>query len=135
MLLPSQLGDDDEEDEEGEEEVDNDEGDLGEPESTGRLTSTEGEIDGLEHGEDDGEEDDIGETGDEDQGIKNGGEFDDEEDGEEEKRWKGMTSVEGLKPYFTAYICMSRYYLVYGIFTICFVSASGRKSGFLMYLL
>ncbi|KAJ6367056.1 hypothetical protein OIU77_003438 [Salix suchowensis] len=78
-------GDDDEEDEEGEEEeVDNDEGDLGEPESAGRLTSTEGEIDGHEHGEDDGEEDDIGETGDEDQGIENGGEFDDEEDGEEE---------------------------------------------------
>ncbi|KAJ6740107.1 ACIDIC LEUCINE-RICH NUCLEAR PHOSPHOPROTEIN 32-RELATED PROTEIN 2 [Salix purpurea] len=67
-----------------EEEVDNDEGDLGEPESAGRLTSTEGEIDGHEHGEDDGEEDDIGETGDEDQGIENGGEFDDEEDGEEE---------------------------------------------------
>ncbi|KAB5547663.1 hypothetical protein DKX38_011069 [Salix brachista] len=84
-------GDDDEEDEEGEEEeVDNDEGDLGEPESTGRLTSTEGEIDGHEHGEDDGEEDDIGETGDEDQGIENGGEFDDEEDGEEEVRYSGV---------------------------------------------
>ncbi|KAF9678338.1 hypothetical protein SADUNF_Sadunf07G0024600 [Salix dunnii] len=77
---------DDDDDEEGEEEeVDNDEGDLGEPESTGRLTSTEGEIDGHEHGEDDGEEDDNGETGDEEQGVEDDdGEFDDEEDGEEE---------------------------------------------------
>ncbi|KAL9357025.1 hypothetical protein Peur_050278 [Populus x canadensis] len=79
--------DDDGEDGEGEEdeeEVDNDEGDLGEPESTGRLTSTEGEIDGHEQGEDVGEEDDNGETGEEEQGVEVDGEFDDEEDGEEE---------------------------------------------------
>ncbi|CAK7339556.1 unnamed protein product [Dovyalis caffra] len=76
--------DDEEEGEEDEEEVDNDEVDLGEPESTGRLTSTEGEIDGHEQGEDDGEEDDNGETGEEEQGVEDDGEFDDEEDGEEE---------------------------------------------------
>ncbi|KAF9682293.1 hypothetical protein SADUNF_Sadunf05G0093800 [Salix dunnii] len=78
---------DDGEDGEGEEEeeVDNEEGDLGEPESTGRLTSTEGEIDGHEQGEDFGEEDDNGETGEEEeQGVDDDGEFGDEEDGEEE---------------------------------------------------
>nr|KJB17795.1 hypothetical protein B456_003G015800 [Gossypium raimondii] len=68
-----------------EEEVDNDEGDLAEPESTGRLTSTEGEIDGHEHGEDDGDdEDDNGETGEEVHGVEDDVEFDDDEDGEEE---------------------------------------------------
>jgi acidic leucine-rich nuclear phosphoprotein 32 family protein B len=85
--------DDDGEDGEGEEdeeEVDNDEGDLGEPESTGRLTSTEGEIDGHEQGEDVGEEDDNGETGEEEQGVEVDGEFDDEEDGEEEVRCSGI---------------------------------------------
>ncbi|KAB5556878.1 hypothetical protein DKX38_007787 [Salix brachista] len=56
-----------------------------EPESTGRLTSTEGEIDGHEQGEDVGEEDDNGETGEEEeQGVDDDGEFGDEEDGEEE---------------------------------------------------
>ncbi|KAK6924339.1 hypothetical protein RJ641_010539 [Dillenia turbinata] len=77
--------DDDEEDEE-EEEVDNEEGGFVEPESTGRLTSTEGEIDGHEQGEDDGdEEDDNGETGEEEQGVEeDGGEYDDEEEAEEE---------------------------------------------------
>ncbi|MBA0734938.1 hypothetical protein Gogos_018826, partial [Gossypium gossypioides] len=76
--------DDDEEDDE-EEEVDNDEGVLAEPESTGRLTSTEGEIDGHEHGEDDGDdEDDNGETGEEVHGVEDDVEFDDDEDGEEE---------------------------------------------------
>ncbi|GFZ18660.1 leucine-rich repeat (LRR) family protein [Actinidia rufa] len=42
--------DDNEDEDEDEEEVDNDEGDFGEPESTGRLTSTEGEIDAHEQG-------------------------------------------------------------------------------------
>ncbi|KAL1183590.1 hypothetical protein V6Z11_A02G193800 [Gossypium hirsutum] len=75
--------DDDDEDEE--DVVDNDEGDLAEPESTGRLTSTEGEIDGHEHGEDDGDdEDDNGETGEEVHGVEDDVEFDDDEDGEEE---------------------------------------------------
>ncbi|XWS33747.1 hypothetical protein CRYUN_Cryun22dG0110000 [Craigia yunnanensis] len=78
--------DDDEDDEDDEEEeVDNDEGEFAEPESTGRLTSTEGEIDGHEHGEDDGDDDDdIGETGEEEQGVEDDGEFEDEEEGEEE---------------------------------------------------
>ncbi|XP_057415933.1 acidic leucine-rich nuclear phosphoprotein 32-related protein [Lotus japonicus] len=74
--------DDDDEDDE-EEEVDNDEGDFAEPESTGRLTSTEGEIDGHEQGEEDGDDDDIGETGEDEMGIEeDDGEFedDDEED-------------------------------------------------------
>lgn len=77
--------DDDEEDDEEDEEVDNDEGDFAEPESTGRLTSTEGEIDGHEQGEDDGDEDDNGETGEEEQGVEEDGEFE-EDDGEEEVR-------------------------------------------------
>ncbi|XVE87284.1 hypothetical protein DITRI_Ditri18aG0104600 [Diplodiscus trichospermus] len=77
--------DDDDEDDE-EEEVDNDEGDFAEPESTGRLTSTEGEIDGHEHGEDDGDDDDNnGETGEEEQGVEDDGEFEDEGEGEEEE--------------------------------------------------
>ena len=76
--------DDDDDEDEDEEEVDNDEADFAEPESTGRLTSTEGEIDGHEQGEDDGDEDDNGETGEEEQGVEEGGEF--EEDGEEEVR-------------------------------------------------
>jgi acidic leucine-rich nuclear phosphoprotein 32 family protein B len=97
--------DDDEEDEEGEEEeVDNDEGDLGEPESTGRLTSTEGEIDGHEHGEDDGEEDDNGETGEEEQVVEDDGEFDDEEDGEEEVRCSGILCLPYL---FICFICVA----------------------------
>lgn len=77
--------DDDDDEEDEEEEVDNDEGDLAEPESTGRLTSTEGEIDGHEQGEDD--EDDNGETGEEVQGVEEGGEFEEEEEGEEEVRF------------------------------------------------
>lgn len=77
--------DDDDEDDEEDEEVDNDEGDFAEPESTGRLTSTEGEIDGHEQGEDDGDEDDNGETGEEEQGVEVDGGFE-EEDGEEEVR-------------------------------------------------
>lgn len=75
--------DDDDDEEDEEEEVDNDEGDLAEPESTGRLTSTEGEIDGHEQGEDD--EDDNGETGEEVQGVEEEGEFEEEEEGEEEE--------------------------------------------------
>ncbi|KAK6922733.1 hypothetical protein RJ641_011037 [Dillenia turbinata] len=77
--------DDDDEDEE-EEEVDNEEGGCAEPESTGRMTSTEGEIDGHEQGEDDGdEEENNGETGEEDQGVEeDGGEYEDEEEAEEE---------------------------------------------------
>ncbi|OAY60720.1 acidic leucine-rich nuclear phosphoprotein 32-related protein [Manihot esculenta] len=74
---------DEEEDEEEEEEVDNDEVDFAEPESTGRLASTEGEIDGHEQGEDDGEEDDNGETGEEEQGVDDDGEFEEEEDEED----------------------------------------------------
>lgn len=77
--------DDDDDEEDEEEEVDNDEGDLAEPESTGRLTSTEGEIDGHEQGEDD--EDDNGETGEEVQGVEEEGEFEEEEEGEEEVRF------------------------------------------------
>ncbi|KAM4128588.1 hypothetical protein ACJW30_02G177600 [Castanea mollissima] len=75
--------DDEDDEEDEEEEVDNDEGDLAEPESTGRLTSTEGEIDGHEQGEDD--EDDNGETGEEVQGVEEDGEFEEEEEGEEEE--------------------------------------------------
>ena len=77
--------DDDDDEEDEEEEVDNDEGDLAEPESTGRLTSTEGEIDGHEQGEDD--EDDNGETGEEVQGVEEDREFEEEEEGEEEVRF------------------------------------------------
>jgi len=77
--------DDDDDEEDEEEEVDNDDGDLAEPESTGRLTSTEGEIDGHEQGEDD--EDDNGETGEEVQVVEGGGEFEEEEEGEEEVRF------------------------------------------------
>ncbi|KAK9013012.1 hypothetical protein V6N11_041035 [Hibiscus sabdariffa] len=82
-------GSDDEEDgveDDEEEEVDNDEMDFAEPVSTGGLTSTEGEIDGHEHGEDDGDgDDDDGETGEEEeQGVENDDEFEDEEEGEEE---------------------------------------------------
>ncbi|GMP28296.1 hypothetical protein CsSME_00003905 [Camellia sinensis var. sinensis] len=73
----------DDEDSEDEEEVDNDEGDFGELESTGRLVSTEGEIDGHEQGEEDGEEDD-GETGEEGQCVEEDGVFEEEEDAEEE---------------------------------------------------
>ncbi|KAJ9147097.1 hypothetical protein P3X46_029299 [Hevea brasiliensis] len=77
--------DDDDDDEDEEEEVDNDEAEFAEPESTGRLTSTEGEIDGHDQGEDDVEEDDNGETGEEEQGVDDDdGEFEDEEEGEEE---------------------------------------------------
>ncbi|KAB2618032.1 acidic leucine-rich nuclear phosphoprotein 32-related protein-like [Pyrus ussuriensis x Pyrus communis] len=77
--------DDDDEDDE-EEEVDNDEGDLAEPESTGRLTSMEGEIDGHEQGEDDdADEDDNGETGEEEQLVEEDGEFEDEDGDEEEE--------------------------------------------------
>ncbi|MBA0860838.1 hypothetical protein Goshw_021767 [Gossypium schwendimanii] len=78
--------DDDEEEEdedEEEEEVDNDEGDFPEPESTGHLMSTEGEIDGHEHGED-GDDDDHGETGEEELDVEEAGEYEDEEEGEEE---------------------------------------------------
>lgn len=80
--------DDDDDDEDEEEEVDNDdgEGDFAEPESTGRLTSTEGEIDGHEQGEEFG--DDDGETGEEEQGVEDDGVFEveDEDDAEEEVR-------------------------------------------------
>ncbi|XP_057971070.1 acidic leucine-rich nuclear phosphoprotein 32-related protein [Malania oleifera] len=76
--------DEDDEDEDEEEGVDNEEGDFAEPESTGRLTSTEGEIDGHEQGEEDGEDDDNGETGEEEQQGIEDGDFDDEEGEEEE---------------------------------------------------
>ncbi|KAK8674053.1 hypothetical protein V6N13_112354 [Hibiscus sabdariffa] len=81
-------GSDDEEDgveDDEEEEVDNDEMDFAEPVSTGGLTSTEGEIDGHEHGDDGDGDDDDGETGEEEeQGVENDEEFEDEEEGEEE---------------------------------------------------
>ncbi|XP_041001994.1 acidic leucine-rich nuclear phosphoprotein 32-related protein-like [Juglans microcarpa x Juglans regia] len=77
--------DEDEDDEDEEEEVDNDEGDFAELESTGRLTSMEGEIDGHEQGEDDVDEDENGETGEEEHGVEEDLEFEDEEEGEEEE--------------------------------------------------
>ncbi|CAN6541675.1 unnamed protein product [Malus baccata var. baccata] len=82
--------DDDEDEDDEEEEVDNDEGDLAEPESTGRLTSTEGEIDGHEQGEDDdADEDDNGETGEEEQLVEEDVEFEDEDGDEEEEDYGG----------------------------------------------
>ncbi|KAH9711490.1 Acidic leucine-rich nuclear phosphoprotein 32-related protein [Citrus sinensis] len=78
--------DEEEESDADEEEVDNEDrdGEFGEPESTGRLTSTEGEIDGHEQGEEDG--DDDGETGEEEQVVEDDREFEveDEDDAEEE---------------------------------------------------
>ncbi|CAN4093597.1 unnamed protein product [Withania somnifera] len=82
--------DDDVDDEDDEEEVDNDDADFVEPESTGRLNSTDGEIDGHEHGEDDADEDDDGETGEEeDQGVEEDGDFEDDEDAEDEEEDNG----------------------------------------------
>lgn len=85
---------DDDEDDEDEEEVDNEDrdGEFGEPESTGRLTSTEGEIDGHEQGEEDG--DDDGETGEEEQVVEDDREFEveDEDDAEEEVRNENAVS-------------------------------------------
>ncbi|KAF7828839.1 F-box protein [Senna tora] len=54
-----------------------------EPESTGRLTSTEGEIDGHEQGEDVGDEDDNGETGEDEVGVEDDGEFEDDDEEED----------------------------------------------------
>ncbi|XP_052480544.1 acidic leucine-rich nuclear phosphoprotein 32-related protein-like [Gossypium raimondii] len=71
---------------EEEEEVDNDEGGFPEPESIGHLMSTEGEIDGNEHGED-RDDDNHGETGEEELGVQEDGEYEDEEEGEEEVRF------------------------------------------------
>ncbi|XP_022638378.1 acidic leucine-rich nuclear phosphoprotein 32-related protein isoform X1 [Vigna radiata var. radiata] len=71
---------DDDDDDDDEEEVDNDEGDFAEPESTGRLTSTEGEIDGHEQGEEDGDEDDNGETGEDEMGVEDDGDFEDDDE-------------------------------------------------------
>ncbi|PWA68806.1 Leucine-rich repeat-containing protein [Artemisia annua] len=77
--------DDDDEDADEDEEVDNDDGDgdVGEPGSTGWVTSTEGEIDGHEQGEDDVDEDDDGETGEEEIGVGEG-DFEDDEEAEDE---------------------------------------------------
>ncbi|XP_039054214.1 acidic leucine-rich nuclear phosphoprotein 32-related protein-like isoform X2 [Hibiscus syriacus] len=85
VLEVQDIGDNDEEEEEedDDEEVDNDEGDFAEPESTGRLTSTEVEIDGHEHGED-GDDDENGETGEEEIGFGDDVEYEDEEEGEED---------------------------------------------------
>ncbi|XP_042042146.1 acidic leucine-rich nuclear phosphoprotein 32-related protein-like [Salvia splendens] len=78
--------DEDDDDEDGEEEeVDNDYRDLREAESTDRLTSTEGEIDGHEQGEDDADEDDDGETGEEEQAVEEDGEYEDEEEADDEE--------------------------------------------------
>ncbi|XP_047181834.1 acidic leucine-rich nuclear phosphoprotein 32-related protein isoform X2 [Vigna umbellata] len=71
---------DDDDDDDDEEEVDNDEGNFAEPESTGRLTSTEGEIDGHEQGEEDGDEDDNGETGEDEMGVEDDGDFEDDDE-------------------------------------------------------
>ncbi|KAL2497949.1 Acidic leucine-rich nuclear phosphoprotein 32-related protein [Abeliophyllum distichum] len=80
------VDDEDDDEDDDEEEVDNDEGDLGQPESTGRLTSTEGEIDGHEQGEDDADEDDNGETGEEEEeGVEVDGAFEDDEEAEDEE--------------------------------------------------
>ncbi|KAL7090379.1 hypothetical protein ACP275_12G037300 [Erythranthe tilingii] len=76
--------DDDDVDEE-EEEVDNEERDSLEPDSSRRLTSTEGEIDGHEQGEDVADEDDDGETGEEEQAVEEDAEFEDEEEAEDEE--------------------------------------------------
>lgn len=100
--------DDDDEDEE-EEEVDNDERDVGEPESTGRITSTEGEIDGHEQGEDDADEDDDGETGEEEQAVGEDVEFEEEEEAEDEVYFiftlRSLKSVSLFKCY--AYWCLT----------------------------
>lgn len=78
--------DDEEDGDDDEEEVDNDEGDLGEPASTRKFSSTEGEIDGHEQGEDDVDEDDNGETGEEDEeGVEEDGDFEDDEEAEDEE--------------------------------------------------
>ena len=74
---------DEDDDDEDDDEVDNDEGDFAEPESTsGRLVSTEGEIDGHEQGEEDGDEDDNGETGEEETAVEEEDDDDDDDDGE-----------------------------------------------------
>ncbi|XP_042507034.1 acidic leucine-rich nuclear phosphoprotein 32-related protein-like [Macadamia integrifolia] len=69
--------DDGGEDEDDEDEVEDDEEDA-EPGITGRLTSTEGEIDGHEQGE----EDENGEIGEEEQGVEEGDY--EEDDGDDE---------------------------------------------------
>ncbi|CAL0331858.1 unnamed protein product [Lupinus luteus] len=74
------------EDDDDEEEVDNDDVEFVGPESTGLLTSVEGEIDGHEQGEDDEDEYDNGETGEDEIGVEYEGESeDDEEDDDEEE--------------------------------------------------
>lgn len=75
----------DEDDDDEVEEVDNDDGDLAVPESTGRLTSTDGEIDGHEQGEDDDDEDDNGETGEEELGNEEEEDSEDDDEGDEEE--------------------------------------------------
>lgn len=75
---------DEDDDDEDDDEVDNDEGDFAEPESTsGRLVSTEGEIDGHEQGEEDGDEDDNGETGEEEMAVEEEDD-DDDDDGDDD---------------------------------------------------
>ncbi|KAF8406420.1 hypothetical protein HHK36_008507 [Tetracentron sinense] len=74
-------GVEEEDDEDEEEEEVEDEEDYPKPESTGRLPSTEGEIDGHEQGEED-ENGEIGEE--EEQSIEDDGEYE-EEDGEDEE--------------------------------------------------
>lgn len=105
--------DDDDEDDEDEEEVDNDDGDFAEPESTGRLNSTEGEIDGHEHGEDDADEDDDGETGEEELGVEEDGDFEDDEDAEDEVRISLL-----LVGYLLFHFSVSRHYIKYAWFIL-----------------
>ncbi|KAK2357345.1 acidic leucine-rich nuclear phosphoprotein 32-related protein [Trifolium repens] len=74
---------DEDDDDDEDDEVDNDEGDFAEPESTsGRLVSTEGEIDGHEQGEEDGDEDDNGETGEDEMAVEEDDDDDDDDDEE-----------------------------------------------------
>ncbi|KAE9606712.1 hypothetical protein Lal_00026453 [Lupinus albus] len=72
------------EDDDEEEEVDNDDVEFVGPESTGLLTSIEGEIDGHEQGEDDEDEYDNGETGEDEIGVEYEGESEDDDDEEED---------------------------------------------------
>ncbi|XP_077214876.1 acidic leucine-rich nuclear phosphoprotein 32-related protein-like [Tasmannia lanceolata] len=86
--------DDDDDDEDGDEEDVEDEEEDVEPGSAGRLTSTEGEIDGHEQGEED-ENGEIGE--DEEQGVEEDGEYE-EDDGEGEDEEEDFGSEYLMQP-------------------------------------
>jgi hypothetical protein len=98
--------------------VDNDEGDFAEPESTsGRLVSTEGEIDGHEQGEEDGDEDDNGETGEDEMAVEEDDDDDDDDDGEFEDDDEVRYSFEKLL--FLLFACIT---IVLCLFIYCFYS-------------